>query len=71
MISSISGLEYLAPNASIGIMVLILGIFFTTVIFYFVFLKLGAENYSLEEKNRAMHKKREREEKIARLYPRD
>ena len=60
------GLDYLNPLEPIGLLILILGIFFTMTIIY-IFLNL--ENETIDERNRKKNEKIVQEKKIQRLYP--
>ena len=60
------GLEYLSPREPIGLLILIIGIFFTVGIFY-IFINLDKESYS--EKARKTKEQQIQANKIKRLYP--
>ncbi len=61
--------NYLSPTGYIGFWVLLIGIIFTGIIFYFVFLKINKDNYSYTERNRKNLEKETQRQRIERLYP--
>ena len=62
-------LEYLSPTGFIGFWVLFIGLIFTGIIFFFVFLRLNEDGDSYKDKVRKNIEKETQKEKIARLYP--
>ncbi len=64
-------LEYLSPTGFIGFWVLFIGLIFTGIIFYFVFLRLNEDDGSYKDKERKYLEKEKQKEKIARLYPKE
>ncbi len=70
LLSSSLGYEYLSPSRPLGILILIVGVIFTTMIFY-IFINVNSNVDSLAEKKRNKTKKLKQEEKIARLYPKN
>ena len=66
-----SNLEYLSPTGFIGFWVLFIGLIFTGIIFYFVFLRLNEDDGSYKDKERKYLEEEKQKEKIARLYPKE
>ena len=66
---SLLKLEYLSPTGVIGFWVLFIGLIFTGIIFFFVFLRLNEDGDSYKDKVRKNIEKETQKEKIARLYP--
>ena len=64
-------LEYLSPTGFIGFWVLFIGLIFTGIIFYFVFLRLDEGDGSYKDKERKYLEEEKQKEKIARLYPKE
>ena len=64
-------LEYLSPTGFIGFWVLFIGLIFTGIIFYFVFLRLNEDDGSYKDKERKYLEEEKQKEKIARLYPKE
>ena len=64
-------LEYLSPTGFIGFWVLFIGLIFTGIIFYFVFLRLNEDVGSYKDKERKYLEEEKQKEKIARLYPKE
>ena len=64
-------LEYLSPTDFIGFWVLFIGLIFTGIIFYFVFLRLNEDDGSYKDKERKYLEEEKQKEKIARLYPKE
>tara|TARA_Y100001968_G_scaffold209348_1_gene192434 strand:- start:1259 stop:1501 length:243 start_codon:yes stop_codon:yes gene_type:complete len=62
--------EYLRPTGSVGLLVLITGIIFTGMTLV-VFIKVGKDEDSIEDKKRKRLKNEEQIRKIAKLYPKD
>ena len=71
MNTNLTKLEYLSPTGFIGLWILVIGLIFTMIIFYFVFFKLNEDNYSYEDKERNYQKKEIQKREIARLYPKE
>ena len=67
----LSNLEYLSPTGFIGFWILFIGIVFTSIIFYFVFLTLNENNHSYIDKERRNLEVEKQKERIARLYPKE
>ena len=61
--------EYLSPTVFIGFWVLFIGLIFTVIIFYFVFLRLNEDNDSYKDRERKNLQKEKQKDLIARLYP--
>ena len=61
--------NYLSPTGFIGFWVLFIGLFFTGIMFYFVFFKLNLVDGSLQDKERRKHESEEQKAKIEKLYP--
>ena len=64
-------LENLAPTGFIGFWVLVVGLIFTGVMFYFVFFKLNEDNDSYKDRKRKNLAKERQKERIASLYPKE
>ena len=62
------GLEFLAPQGSVGLLILIAGFIFSLIMFYVGYISIR-EMYSNEPKNSRIQNQKEQKEKIARLYP--
>ena len=62
-------IEYLSPTGLIGFWVLFIGLIFTGVMFYFVFLRLNEDHDSYKDKKRKKLEKESQKQEIARLYP--
>ena len=62
------GLEFLAPQGVVGLLILVIGLIFSLVMFYVGYISIR-EMYSNESKNSRSQKMKEQKEKIARLYP--
>ncbi len=69
MRNSSFNIEYLSPTGLIGFWVLLIGLIFTGIMFYFVFFKLyeGVDSYN--DRKRKKPEKENQRQKIARLYP--
>ena len=63
------GYEFLGPAGSIGIIILIIGAFFTAMIFY-IFFNVNQDVDSFADKRRKLLNKKIQQNKISRLYPR-
>ena len=61
-------LDYFAPNGSIGMIVLIVGIVITLATFY-IFYNVSRDVDSVLDKRRKQNDKKLQAQKIARLYP--
>jgi len=62
-------IEYLSPTGLIGFWVLFIGLFFTSVMFYFVFFRLNEDDDSYKDRKRKKLEKENQTQRIARLYP--
>ena len=62
------GLEFLAPQGLVGILILATGFIFSIMMFYVGYISIR-EMYSDKSLSSTERKKREQKEKIARLYP--
>ena len=71
MNNSFLNIEYLSPTEVIGFWVLFIGLIFTGIIFYFVFLRLNEDDDSYKDMERKNLAKEKQKERIARLYPKE
>ncbi len=62
-------LDYLSPTGFIGFWVLLVGLIFTGIMFYFVFFKLNENDESYKDKQRKVLEKEKQRKRIASLYP--
>ena len=62
------GLEFLAPQSVLGILILVTGFIFSLMMFYVGYISIR-EMYSNKSLSSNDKKKKEQKEKIARLYP--
>mgnify|MGYP001298074173 CR=1 FL=1 len=62
------GLEFLAPQGVLGLIILVIGFIFSLMMFYVGYISVR-EMYSNTSKSSIERKKNEQKEKIARLYP--
>ena len=62
------GLEFLAPQGVVGLLILVIGFIFSLVMFYVGYISIR-EMYSNTSLTSTERKKNEQKEKIARLYP--
>ena len=62
-------INYLSPTGLIGFWVLVIGLIFTGVMFYFVFFRLNEDDDSYKDRKRKNLEKENQKKKIARLYP--
>ena len=62
------GLEFLAPQGALGLLILITGFIFSLIMFYVGYISIN-EMYSNTSLSSTERKKNEQKEKIARLYP--
>ena len=62
------GLQFLAPQSVLGILILITGFIFSMMMFYVGYISIR-EMYSNKSLSTTDKKIREQKEKIARLYP--
>tara|TARA_B100001250_G_scaffold255428_1_gene219868 strand:+ start:54 stop:278 length:225 start_codon:yes stop_codon:yes gene_type:complete len=69
MKNSSFNIEYLSPTGLIGFGVLFIGLFFTGVMFYFVFFRLNEDDDSYKDRKRKNLDKENQKQRIARLYP--
>ena len=61
-------IEYLSPTGFIGFWVLLVGLIFSGVMFYFVFYRFNEED-SYKDRKRKKLEKESQKARIARLYP--
>jgi len=64
-------LDYLTPSVFIGFWVLLIGLIFTGIMFYFVFFRLSENDESYKDRERKKLKKIKQQQEIARLYPKN
>ena len=69
MANSSLNIQYLSPTGFIGFWVLLIGLIFTGIMFYFVFFNLNEEDDSYKDRKRKKLEKENQKQKIARLYP--
>ena len=69
MINSSFNIEYLSPTGLIGFWVLFIGLFFTGVMFNFVFFRLNEDDDSYKDRERKKLEKETQKQRIAKLYP--
>ena len=62
------GLEFLAPQGLVGVLILVTGLIFSLMMFYVGYISIR-EMYSNESANSRSQNLKEQKEKIARLYP--
>ena len=62
-------IEYLSPTGLIGFWVLLIGLIFTGVMFYFVFFRLNRNEASSKDHRTAKLEQEHQKQRIARLYP--
>ena len=62
-------IDYLSPNGLIGFWVLFIGLFFTGIMFYFVFFRLNEYDDSCKDRESKKLEKESQKQRIARLYP--
>tara|TARA_Y100001968_G_scaffold272112_1_gene264158 strand:- start:179 stop:394 length:216 start_codon:yes stop_codon:yes gene_type:complete len=62
------GLEFLAPQGVLGLIILVIGLIFSLMMFYVAYISVR-EMYSNTSLSSTERKKNEQKEKIARLYP--
>ena len=62
------GLEFLAPQGVVGLLVLVTGLVFTVMMLYIWYVSIR-EMYPNKSQNLKVHKLKKQQEKIARLYP--
>jgi len=62
------GLEFLAPQGSLGFLILIAGFIFSLIMFYVGYISIR-EMYAIEPENSRIQNQKQQKEKIARLYP--
>ena len=68
---SFFNLEYLSPTSFIGFWVLLIGLIFTSIMFYFVFFNLNDNDDSYRDKLRKKLEKDKQRQRIERLYPKE
>ena len=71
MNNKLINIEYLSPTGFIGFWILLIGILFTGIIFYFVFFRLNEDEDSYRDKERKYLEIEKQKYKIARLYPKE
>ena len=69
MNNSSFNIDYLSPTGLIGFWILFIGLFFTVVMFYFVFFRLNENDDSYKDRKRKKLEKENQRQRIARLYP--
>ena len=69
MTNSYFNIDYLSPTGLIGFWVLLIGLIFTGVMFYFVFFRLNEGDESFKDRKRERQVQENQKKKIARLYP--
>ena len=62
------GLDYLAPQGLVGLIILVIGLFFSLMMFYVGYISIR-EMYSNKSVSSTNEKMIEQKKKIARLYP--
>ena len=62
------GLDYLAPQGLVGLIILVTGLFFSLMMFYVGYISIR-EMYSNKSVSSTNEKMNEQKKKIARLYP--
>ena len=62
------GLEFLAPQGVVGLLILVTGLFFSLMMLYVGYISIR-EMYSNESRNLRVQNLKKQQEKIARLYP--
>ena len=62
------GLDYLAPQGLVGLIILVTGLFFSLMMFYVGYISIR-EMYSDKSVSSTNEKMIEQKKKIARLYP--
>ena len=62
------GLDYLAPQGLVGLIILVTGLFFSLMMFYVGYISIR-EMYSNKSVTSTNEKMIEQKKKIARLYP--
>tara|TARA_B100000214_G_scaffold361204_1_gene324369 strand:- start:110 stop:325 length:216 start_codon:yes stop_codon:yes gene_type:complete len=62
------GLELLAPNGLVGLLILVIGFIFSLMMFYVGYISIR-EMYSDEQAISKVQEMNEQKKKIARLYP--
>ena len=62
------GLEFLAPQAIVGVFILVIGLIFSVMMIYVGYISIR-EMYSNESRNLRVQNLKKQQEKIARLYP--
>ena len=62
------GLEFLAPQGVVGLLVLVIGLIFSLMMLYVGYISIR-EMYSNEYGNSKAQNLKKQQEKIARLYP--
>mgnify|MGYP001406080143 CR=1 FL=1 len=64
------GLDYLAPNGTVGIIIIFIGIVFTAMILYIIYA-VSTNKESIEDKRYRISKESEQKKKINRLFPKN
>ena len=69
MRNSSFNIDYLSPTGLIGFWVLLIGLIFTGIMFYFVFFRLDDDYSSYKDRQRKNLEQENQKQRIARLYP--
>ena len=69
MRNSYLNIVYLSPTGLIGFSVLVIGLIFTGLMFYFVFFRLSEDYDSYKDRRRKRLEEERQKQRIARLYP--
>ena len=69
MSNSSFNLYYLSPTGLIGFWVLLIGLIFTGLMFYFVFFRLNEYDDSYKDREKNKLAKENQKQRIAKLYP--
>ena len=64
-------INYLSPTGLIGFWVLLIGLIFTGIMFYFVFFRINEDDNSYKDRKRKNLEKEIQKQQIARLYPKE
>ena len=62
------GLEFLAPQGVVGLIILVIGLLFSLLMLYVGYISIR-EMYSNESQSLRVENMKKQQEKIARLYP--
>ena len=69
MRNSYLNIVYLSPTGLIGFSVLVIGLIFTGLMFYFVFFRLNGIEDSYKDRKRKKLELENQKQRISRLYP--